>query len=153
MTPILPDVIHPTGEAYPLNVFGVGCRVLLDGESSGGRCSIARLRCEPGPGAPLHRHEIAETFLVLKGRLRVWVDGDEMELAPGELAHVRPGQAHSFANPTDEITEFLAIGTPSGHEFFFRDADLLAQSGGFSPQAATAMCARHGIELAPTFPA
>lgn len=136
-------------EADLLSVFGVDCRVLLDGASSGGTCSIALLTCHPGPGAPLHRHAEAETFLVLRGRLFLMVDGRNHDLGPGDLMHVRPGQVHSFGNPSGEDVEFIAIGTPAGHERFFRDADELARSGGFTPQAAHGVCARHGIELVP----
>lgn len=145
---------HPTtpmiarvGETRPLLVFGVRCEVLLDGPASGGRASITRLTCAPGVGAPPHRHPQAETFQILRGRLTVRCGGEPVTLEPGDLCHVPPGLEHSFTNEDESEAVLLSIGTPSGHEDFFREADALARSGDFTPQSAHELCRKHGIEL------
>jgi quercetin dioxygenase-like cupin family protein len=121
--------------------------VLLEGAASGGQCSVSRLTCHPGPGAPLHRHNQVESFLIVEGRLRVHVDGVDYDLEPGDFVRVPEGLPHGFSNITEEECVFLSIATPAGHEHFFRDADALAKTGGFFPAAAAEMCLRHGIEL------
>lgn len=130
-----------------LDVFGVQVRVLVGGGESGGACSIARLTCPKGTGAPPHRHAHAENFYVVRGVLTVQRDEKTLQLLPGQLVHVAPGRVHAFQNAGDEEVEFLAMATPAGHELFFRDADALARSGQFTPENAAALCQSHGIEL------
>lgn len=127
--------------------------MLLDGASSGGTHSAARLVCPPGLGAPPHRHVEAETFHVVRGTRTVHADGARHELHPGDLIHVRPWVVHHFGNGTAEPVEFLAFGAPAGHERFFADADALARSGRFNPETAAEVCRRHGIELVTPSPA
>ena len=138
-----------SAEAEPLSVFGVECLVLADGAASGGQWSIAILRCHPGPGAPIHRHDQVEAFLILEGKLRAHVSGTDHDLDARDFIQVPSGLPHGFSNVSGEDCVFLSIASPAGHEQFFRDADALAKAGGFTPAAAAAMCLRHGIELVP----
>ncbi len=41
----------------------------------------------------------------------------------------------------------LGIGTPGGHEDFFRDCAELAAEGRFTPETGREVCLRHHIEL------
>ena len=141
-----PAVARPRAPA-PHNVFGVTVTVLAGGAETGGACSIARIVCAPGPGAPRHRHAQIESFYVIRGRLTVQLGADTIAVAAGEFVQVPAGAAHNFANTGETDVEFLAIGTPSGHEDFFRDADELARSGRFNPGTAGEVCRRNGIEL------
>lgn len=147
MTTIHSSAVTRANEARILDVFGVRVTVLAGGEESEGTCSIARLVCPPGCGAPPHRHSEAENFHVIRGVLSVQLDGENIELRPGDLIHVAPGAVHAFQNATAEDVEFYAVATPAGHERFFREADALAKSGGFNPQSAAELCRRNGIEL------
>lgn len=141
--------ITRVNSAPALDVFGVQVTLLASGDGTNGACSIARIVAPPGTGAPRHRHAEAETFHVLRGQLTVHLDGQDHTLASGDLVHVAPHIAHDFRNLSSAPVEFVALGMPAGHEHFFRDADELARSGRFTPEAAGALCQRHGIELLP----
>lgn len=134
-------------EAVPLNVFGTRVTVLSGGNETGGASSMARIVCQPGTGAPPHRHAEAENFVVTRGALSVMTEGENFTLSAGDAIHIRPGAVHAFQNTSESEVEFLAIGTPAGHEKFFLDADELARTGRFNPETAAEVCARHGIEL------
>ncbi len=54
-------------------------------------------------GPPEHVHDgESETFAVVAGSLRIWVDGTPHDLAAGESLTVKPGVRHRFLNPTKE---------------------------------------------------
>ncbi|MDS0260279.1 cupin domain-containing protein [Haloarcula sp. S1CR25-12] len=60
------------------------------------------------PAPPPHRHPTTETFRSLEGTLTVLREGDPVRLGPGDSLTVRPGQAHTFRNDTDETVAFRA---------------------------------------------
>lgn len=130
-----------------LDVFGVRVTLLAGALETGGACSVAWISCDPGPGAPPHRHLETERFHVIRGRLTVMAGGEETHLAPGDSIVIGPWTVHAFSNTTDEVVEFVAIGSPAGHDAFFRDADELARSGRFNPDSAREMSRKHGIEV------
>lgn len=50
-----------------------------------------------GQTCPTHHHQRKmETFFLVKGRLAVKLGSREMELEPGDVLPVRPGEPHSF---------------------------------------------------------
>lgn len=55
---------------------------------------------------PAHYHPRPETFRAVEGELTVVVDGDARRLAPGEEVTVRPDEAHTFRNETDDVVAF-----------------------------------------------
>lgn len=51
-------------------------------------------------GPPEHVHDDeAETFHVVSGTLRIWIDGTSRDLGPGDTVTVEPGARHRFLNP------------------------------------------------------
>ncbi len=54
-----------------------------------------------GPPEHVHDHE-RETFSILSGTLRIWIEGTPRDLAPGETVTVEKGQRHRFLNPAKE---------------------------------------------------
>ena len=51
-----------------------------------------------------HPHAENEWLYILKGRLRVWISGEELEAGPGDLYFIQPGQTHreeSLREPLD----------------------------------------------------
>ena len=65
----------------------------------------------------IHRHERQEeVYLVLEGTLTLAVEGEERELAPGELARVAPAVRRRLLNRGDELCAVLAIGSAHPHE-------------------------------------
>lgn len=60
----------------------------------------------PGQKHPAHFHKLKEeTFQVLHGELRIFVDGRERVLLPGDTCLVLPGVWHSFWTPTGCVIE------------------------------------------------
>lgn len=54
-----------------------------------------------GPPEHVHDHE-RETFRILRGVLRIWIDGTPRDLTAGQSVTVEKGQRHRFLNPTKE---------------------------------------------------
>lgn len=148
MTTSSSSYLRRSADCPALNVLGVEVRILADGEATGGHAVLSLIACGPGAGAPPHRHAAAEHFHVISGSLGVWWTGKWHTLAAGDFVHVAPDDPHAFRNDGSEPAIFLNVGTPSGHEHFFREANEMASAGALSPEEAAALCRRHGIELA-----
>ena len=60
-------------------------------------------------------HDEDEVYLVVRGRARMRVEGEERELGPGSLLYVRATSEHSFFEIEEDITllVFFASGGPN----------------------------------------
>jgi quercetin dioxygenase-like cupin family protein len=63
------------------------------------------------------RFEHEEIYLVLRGRVRFTVDGNEHELAPGELVFVRDPSLRRGAVALTDDAAVLAVGGKPGEPF------------------------------------
>lgn len=74
-----------------------------------------------GQTCPYHRHDVKhETFFVLKGRVRMVVDGAERVLAEGDTLVMPPGVRHSFTGLGCAL--LLEVSMPSTlNDNFFED--------------------------------
>jgi mannose-6-phosphate isomerase-like protein (cupin superfamily) len=90
----------------------------------------------PGQRGRIHRHERQEeVYLVLDGTLTLYVEGEEQELARGELVRVGPAVRRQLVNRGDEPLVLLAIGAAGEHEG--RDGEAFTawdQAQGAPPQ-------------------
>ncbi len=77
-----------------------------------------------GQTCPYHRHDIKhETFFVMKGRVRMVVDGAERILSEGDLLVMPPGQRHSFTGVGPAL--LLEVSMPSRRsDNFFADSAI-----------------------------
>jgi|GEM_PF-2202524 len=141
------SLISRAGSRQELNVFGLKVYIAAGGAETAGGASVVFACCPPGTGAPLHRHEISETFMVSRGELTLIMGDSEYTLTAGDIAQVAPWVPHAFNNRTTTDVELFLVGRESGHELFFMDADELARSGNFNPETAAALCEKHDIEL------
>jgi quercetin dioxygenase-like cupin family protein len=67
----------------------------------------------PGYQAPPHVHDRGdEAFCVLRGRLRVLVGEDWVELGPGDHVTVPAGTTHTFATVDEDGADVLVVMTP-----------------------------------------
>jgi quercetin dioxygenase-like cupin family protein len=105
-----------------------------------------------GKVTPLHLHPNAdETFLVINGEIRVYVDGTERTVGPGGVASVPRGMPHAMM-VTSETALVLTIVTPGCKELemFFRDVGEPATQRTLPPsvplplEKIRAAAARHG---------
>jgi quercetin dioxygenase-like cupin family protein len=75
-----------------------------------------QIRLRPGERGRIHRHERQEeVYLVLKGTLTLWLEGERHELVTGALARVAPGVRRQLANPHVEDVLLLALGGATEH--------------------------------------
>ncbi|HEY5319106.1 MAG TPA: cupin domain-containing protein [Solirubrobacteraceae bacterium] len=94
---------------------------------------LNQITMAPAERGRIHRHEHQEeVYLVLEGSLTLLVEGEEMELAAGELVRVAPQVRRQLVNRGPGRVILLALGGQGEHAG--RDAEAFptweAQSGG-----------------------
>ncbi len=85
--------------------------VLSKEELNGVGRLYAKIRLKPGCSIGRHQH-VGETepFYVLEGHgTFVEDDGTRVEVGPGDVCIIEPGQSHSMENNTDEDLVFMAL--------------------------------------------
>ncbi len=78
---------------------------------------INQIVLRPGERGRIHRHaRQEEVYLVLEGRLALIVEGEESELAAGELIRVAPGVRRQLVNRGPDRLVLLALGAAGEHQ-------------------------------------
>ena len=77
---------------------------------NGERMTVARLDLKRTAGTRTHTHEAEELLCVLRGALKVTVEGDETIVREGELIQTRGGVPHAIEALED--TTVLAVFSP-----------------------------------------
>lgn len=99
---------------------GVLYRILISSAQTGGALSLVDSMSPLGSGPPKHIHEAEdETFYIITGRLKFFLDGQTMVRGPGEAVFVPRGKVHTFQVIGDQPCRHLAMLTPGGFENFF----------------------------------
>ena len=62
-------------------------------------------------GTP-HRHPSSQTTYMLKGRMRVSIDGEEQVLSPGEFAYVPPNALHGIESLNENVLALDIFSPP-----------------------------------------
>jgi quercetin dioxygenase-like cupin family protein len=140
----------------PIAVGPITVQFLLDAEASGGALTLQRVDVPGGQGVPLpHSHDgFEETVYGLSGVLAFTVDGERVEVGPGDALHIRRGAVHSFV-AEDGDASALAVATPGvfGPAYFHALAAVIDAAAGGPPDrdAVFDVMLRHG--LTPAVPA
>ena len=101
---------------------GVKYKNILGPEQTGGTMSIVDSWSPAGSGPPRHVHQNEdETFVILTGTCRFWLDGEEFTAGAGESVFIPRGKEHTFKVIGNEPCRHLVILTPGGFEGFFAD--------------------------------
>jgi mannose-6-phosphate isomerase-like protein (cupin superfamily) len=91
---------------------------------------------QPGQRGRIHRHQRQEeVYLVLEGRLTIVLEGEESDLAQGELIRVAPGLRRQLVNRGPSRLVLLALGAEGEHRG--RDGEAFASwedEAALSPQ-------------------
>ncbi len=84
---------------------------------------INQLTLQPGQRMRIHRHAgQEEVYVVIEGRLTVFVEGAAKTIAAGEVMRIAPEVRRQLANTSRERVTLVALGsTGDGHES--RDAE------------------------------
>jgi uncharacterized cupin superfamily protein len=101
------------------------------GEAHFDDLGIGLYRLAPGQAMALYHHEAGqEDFLVLRGRCRLLIEGEERVLAPWDFAHCPPRTGHTIVAEGDEPALVLAVGARVEKGSARYPAELLALERG-----------------------
>jgi uncharacterized cupin superfamily protein len=99
--------------------------------------------------APHSHDRFEETIYGLAGVSSWTIDGETIEIGPGEAACVPRGAIHGFENRGGSDATFLAIATPGvfGPAYFREIGEVLSASAGGPPDLAALreVMRRHGL--------
>ena len=132
---------------------GIDVQFLVDAEDSGGSTTAFTARVAPGAQTPPpHSHgDWDETVYCTQGTMTYIVDGDRVDLEPGQALCVRRGQVHKFDNHTTDDACMLVVSTPGLFEedYFLSIAEILNAATAGPPDFAAllAVQARHGVTV------
>jgi quercetin dioxygenase-like cupin family protein len=74
--------------------------------------TLVRYVYQPGAVFPVHAHPEEQVTIVLSGRLRFTVAGDDLELGPGEVAMIPADAPHGAVVVGNEVVETLNCLSP-----------------------------------------
>ena len=149
--------VNPADETIRLGPLLV--RFLVTGENSAGTVAVFEVIVPAGQRlmAPAHSHDhYEETIYGVKGVLTWTVEGEPIEVGPGQALCIPRGAVHRFDNNgTDDVTALCVI-TPAaiGPQYFRESAELVRAAAGGPPDRAKMMeiMRRHGLTPAPPPP-
>lgn len=142
-----------TNDTITVGAFSV--RFLVEAADSNGTASV--FECDIPANSVMaapHSHDgFEETIYGLEGTTTWTIDGEAIEVGPGDAVCVQRGQVHGFQNQGSVDARFLAIATPGvfGPAYFREIGDVLAASAGGPPDLAAVgeVMRRHGLTPAP----
>jgi quercetin dioxygenase-like cupin family protein len=141
------------GEKIELGAIAV--QFLVEEEDSGGSATVFECTVPAGARVPApHSHDgFEETVYGLEGTCTWTIDGETVDIGPGDAVCIRRGQVHGFDNQSDADMKFLAIASPGvfGPAYFRDMAAVLAAGGPPDLGALMDVMRRHG--LTPAVPA
>lgn len=80
--------------------------------------SIEHFVKPPGHASPRHEHPSAQVTIVLKGKMVIATDDEEMELNEGDAVYIPGNEPHGLKNPLAETSIGVDIFVP-GRSFDF----------------------------------
>ena len=123
-------------------------------EDSNGSATVSRCDVEAGAGLPVpHFHnEFEETLYGLEGTTTLTVDGEDIELGPGDTYCIKRGAVHTF-EARGGATSFLAVATPGlfGPDYFLelQEAVMAGGDGPPDPEVFGRIMLKHGLTPVP----
>ena len=132
---------------HPLTV-----RFLITGGDSNGSVATFELLVPSGQRlvAPAHSHDhYEESIYGIEGVMTWTVDGERIELGPGEALCIRRGAVHRFDNNGSQDVKALCVITPAeiGPEYFREMAEVIQAAAGGPPDKGkmVEIMRRHGL--------
>jgi quercetin dioxygenase-like cupin family protein len=129
----------------------IAVRFLVEGEAAGGSVAVFEFDVPAGAKVPIaHSHDgYEETVYGLEGVMTWTVDGEPIDVGPGEAVFIPRGVVHRFDNAGDVAAKALGIVTPGvlGPGYFREMARLVEAAAGGPPDLAAMAEAmrRHGL--------
>lgn len=142
--------VNPADETIRLGPLGV--RFLVTGEQATGSVAAFELLVPAAQrlAAPPHSHDhYEETIYGLEGVLTWTVDGQPIDVGPGQALCIPRGAIHRFDNNGSVDAKALCLITPAaiGPEYFRESAEVINAAAGGPPDRAkmTEIMLRHGL--------
>jgi quercetin dioxygenase-like cupin family protein len=147
--------VHST-HTETIAVGALAVRFLVQAEDSNGsvtvfECDVPAQARMPAP----HSHDgFEETIYGLEGVSTWTVDGETVEIGPGNAMCVPRGVVHGFENRGGADAKFLAIASPGvfGPSYFHDVGEVLAAAGGGPPDRAALAEVMRRYGLTPAAP-
>lgn len=151
MTPQIPvSPVNPSDETIRLGPLAV--HFLITAEDSNGTVAAFELTVPGGQrlAAPAHSHDhYEETIYGIHGVLTWTVDGNQLDVGPGQALCIPRGAVHRFDNNGMAEAKTLCIITPAaiGPLYFRESAELIKAAGGGPPDRPkmAEIMRRHGL--------
>jgi quercetin dioxygenase-like cupin family protein len=142
--------VNPAEET--IGTKGLAVRFLLTGDNSNGSIAafelvVPALQRLP---APAHSHDhYEETIYGIDGVLTWTVDGNQIDVGPGQALCIPRGAVHRFDNNASRAAKVLCVITPAaiGPEYFREAFSVLNAAAGGPPDRAkmAEIMRRHGL--------
>ena len=138
-----------------IQVGALAVRFLVEAADSSGTVSVFECFVPANSSMPApHSHDaFEETIYGLEGVTTWRVNGEAVDIRPGEAVCIHRGAIHGFDNHGSEDAKFLAIASPGvmTPDYFREIHDVLAANPGGPPDLAKVaeIMSRHGLTPAP----
>ena len=128
--------VNPSDETIRLGPLAV--RLLITGEHASGSVAVFELTVPSAQrlAAPAHSHDhYEETIYGIAGVLTWTVDGNRMDVGPGQALCIPRGAIHRFDNNGSQDVKALCAITPAaiGPQYFREVAGLMRAAAGGPP--------------------
>jgi quercetin dioxygenase-like cupin family protein len=103
--------VHPS-RTVPPEVVPAGSatiRQILIGPDEGPNFALRKFSMEPGGGMPLHTNRVEHEQYVLRGRARVVIGDEVLEVKKDDAIFIPAGVPHSYDALGSEAFEFLCV--------------------------------------------
>lgn len=150
-------IVNPSEETIHIGPLGI--RFLLTGDDTGGSVSVFEVSVPAGQklAAPTHKNDAyEETVYGIEGVLTWTIDGNVIEVGPGQAACIPRGAVHRFDNFGNVNAKQLCIITPPimSPAYFHEASEVVHAAAGGPPDVARmiAVFRRHGMTIATPAP-
>ena len=128
----------------------VAVRFLVESADSNGTVSVFECFVPANANVPVfHSHDaFEETVYGLEGVTTFTIDGETVDIGPGDVVCIPRGAIHAFANHGSADAKVLAVATPGvfGPAYFREISEIMAAAGGSPDLGALAqVMRRHGV--------
>ncbi len=145
--------VNPSEETIRIGPLGI--RFLLTGDDTNGSVSVFEVTVPAGQklAAPAHKNDAyEETLYGIEGVMTWTIDGNAIEVGPGQAVCIPRGAVHRFDNFGTEDAKQLSIVTPAimGPAYFREASEVVNAAAGGPPDAAkmVEVFRRHGMTIA-----
>jgi quercetin dioxygenase-like cupin family protein len=146
------NALHVNPAEETIRFASLGVRFLITGEQSNASVAAFELTVEGGkplPG-PAHSHDhYEETIYGIDGVLTWTVNGQPIQVGPGQALCIPRGAIHRFDNLTPQDAKALCVVSPAaiGPQYFREIEAAITAAGGGPPAPAKIMeiMRRHGL--------